>query len=71
MMGLEAYIAAEFIQEVDVTVKPYRGIPVYLIIFIFSQFFQIILCWDAVSCLLLIWIYKVQNLTMIATRGLI
>ncbi|KAJ3207965.1 hypothetical protein HDU67_007107 [Dinochytrium kinnereticum] len=46
---LESIIAAIFIRDLDVwAADKDKSIPVYLIIFILAQLFQIILCWDAV-----------------------
>ncbi|KAJ3053555.1 hypothetical protein HK097_003984 [Rhizophlyctis rosea] len=46
---LESVVAAIFWKYFDVNEKgPARGVPVYLIIFIIAQLFQIVLCWDAV-----------------------
>ncbi|KAJ3078678.1 hypothetical protein HK102_004318 [Quaeritorhiza haematococci] len=48
---LESVIAAIFLKYFDLLGGPngaQRGVPVYLIIFILAQLFQIVLCWDAV-----------------------
>ncbi|KAJ3026389.1 hypothetical protein HDV00_011974, partial [Rhizophlyctis rosea] len=47
---LESVVAAIFWKYLPVNGEngPARGVPVYLIIFIIAQLFQIVLCWDAV-----------------------
>lgn len=46
---VESLVANQFITTVDVTAPgPARGVPVYLVIFLLAQVFQVILCWDAV-----------------------
>lgn len=50
IIALESYLASVFLSSYSsLTESPAKGIPVYLIIFVFSQLFQVILCWDAVS----------------------
>lgn len=54
IITLQSVIAAVFLKYYDdfggVThFGSYRGIPVYLVIFILAQIFAIVLCWDAVS----------------------
>ena len=47
---LESYVASLFLKTFgSFEGSPARGVPVYLMIFLFSQIFQFILCWDAVS----------------------
>nr|KAJ3421225.1 hypothetical protein HK105_004176 [Polyrhizophydium stewartii] len=47
---MESVVANQFIQTVDTTVHGQaRGVPVYLVIFILAQIFQIVLCWDALA----------------------
>ncbi|KAI9101281.1 hypothetical protein DFS34DRAFT_592163 [Phlyctochytrium arcticum] len=46
--GVVASIFWEYYDPVHGTQGPTRGVPVYLIIFILAQLFQIYLCWDAI-----------------------
>ena len=47
---LESYLASLFLNSFGTFEgSPARGVPVYLMIFMFSQTFQVILCWDAVG----------------------
>ncbi|KAI8929062.1 hypothetical protein BC831DRAFT_445361 [Entophlyctis helioformis] len=46
---IESVAANQFIAAVDISRPgPARGVPVYLVIFIFAQLFQIVLAWDAI-----------------------
>lgn len=48
VIGLEAVIASQFLNNYSkLQNTPAQGIPVYLLIFLFSQVFQIGLCWEA------------------------
>ena len=48
VIGLESYIAYYFLGNYnDFEGSSAKGIPIYLIIFLFSQIFQVIICWDA------------------------
>lgn len=46
---LESVVASSFLADSSqLQNSPAVGIPVYLMIFLFAQLFQVILCWDAV-----------------------
>jgi hypothetical protein len=50
VIALESYLAGVFLARADdIENTRAKGIPVYLLIFVFSQVFQVVLCWDAVS----------------------
>jgi hypothetical protein len=51
VIALESVLFAQLVSEdiVDITDGPARGLPIYLIIFILSQVFQVVLVFDAIS----------------------
>ncbi|RUS21500.1 hypothetical protein BC937DRAFT_92469 [Endogone sp. FLAS-F59071] len=51
VLGLESGVFVLYYGTAYATKGPGQGIPIYLIIFIFSQVFQIILAWDSVRML--------------------